>query len=69
MSLKNNSGKSWRAARMQKKIIASDKRLRYYNAVVYQERLKEERRKRYLAHFEKLYAERNRERNECIDCM
>lgn len=69
MPSRGNMGNSWRAAQMKKKIIASDKAHRYYNAVVHQEKLKEERRKRYLAHFEKLHAERNGERNECTDCL
>lgn len=65
MSARGNMGNSWRAAKMKNKIIKSDKAHRYYNAVVHQEKLKEERRKRYLAHFEKLHAERMMERNEC----
>lgn len=65
MPSRGNMGNSWRAARMKKKIIASDKAQRHYNAAVHQEKLKEERKRRYLAHFERLYAERMRERNEC----
>lgn len=69
MPARGNTGNSWRAAKMKNKIIKSDKTRRYYNAVVHQEKLKEERRKRHLAHFERLYAERNGERNECTDCL
>lgn len=44
MSASGNRGNSWRAAKMKNKIIKSDKSRRYYNAVVHQEKLKEERK-------------------------